>query len=336
MRLVFSFLTLSFFLFFKPADEKPIKEIIINGVAQGTTYHIIYFAADSIIIKAQVDSILTRIDSALSIYKPYSLISQFNQSVNGIAVDQHFINVFNASLTTYKATGGLFDITVEPLVEAWGFAAKHITEIPTSSKIDSLLTCIGSVNLTLKKNFLYKAKPCIKIDVNGIAQGYSVDVLADFLEQQGIHNYLVELGGEIRLKGRKLPGNEKMKIGIESPPDDDMDDEIMQQVIELDSGAITTSGNYRKYYESNGKKISHLIDPRTGYSIQNEMISATVYAKDATTADAYDNALMVMGLDSAMHFVEKRKDLAAYFIYKRKDGTVTDTASTKFYKLMHP
>src|SRR6478736_6350393 len=174
MRLVFAFITLSFFLFFKPADEKPIKEIIINGLAQGTTYHIIYFAADSIIRKAQIDSVLGKIDSSLSIYKPYSLISQFNQSAKGIAVDQHFVNVVNASLATYKATGGLFDITVEPLVEAWGFAAKHITEIPTATKIDSLLACIGSDNLALKKNFLYKSKPCIKIDVNGIAQGYSV------------------------------------------------------------------------------------------------------------------------------------------------------------------
>ncbi|QEC67361.1 FAD:protein FMN transferase [Panacibacter ginsenosidivorans] len=336
MRLVFAFIILSAFLFFKPIDEKPVKEIIINGLAQGTTYHIIYFAADSIIRKAQIDSVLDKIDSSLSIYKPYSLISRFNQSNEGITVDQHFINVINSSLTTYKATGGLFDITVEPLVEAWGFATKHITEIPTATKIDSLLKCIGSNNLSLKKNFLHKSKPCIKIDVNGIAQGYTVDVLANFFELQGIHNYLVELGGEIRLKGKKIPGNEKMKVGIESPPDDDMDDEIMQQVLKLDSGAITTSGNYRKYYESNGKKISHLIDPRTGYSIQNEMISATVYAKDATTADAFDNALMVMGLDSAMHFVEKRKDLAAYFIYKRKDGTVADTATTKFYRLMHP
>jgi thiamine biosynthesis lipoprotein len=336
MRLVFVFLMAGAFLFLKPADKTPVKEFTINGLAQGTTYHIIYFAADSVITKRQVDSVLNKIDSSLSIYKPYSLISLFNQSTTGIAVDKHFINVVNASMATYKATNGIFDITIAPLVEAWGFAAKHITEMPDAAKVDSLLACVGSNNLMLKKNFLAKLKPCVKIDVNGIAQGYSVDVLAFFFEQHGIHNYLVELGGEIRLKGRKLPGNEKMKVGIESPPDDETDDEVMQQVIELDNGAITTSGNYRKYYESNGKKITHLIDPRTGYSIQNEMISATVYAKDATTADAFDNALMVMGIDSALHFTETRKDIAAYFVYKRKDGTVADTASARFYKLLHP
>lgn len=334
MRLVFVVIILSTFLFFKPADKPAVKEIIIDGFAQGTTYHIIYFAEDSVVKKIQLDSIMNKIDSSLSIYKPYSLISLFNLSENGIAVDQHFINVVQASLTTYKATNGIFDITVAPLTEAWGFAVKRGTEIPGPEKIAALLGCVSSQNLVLKGNYLSKLKPCVKIDVNGIAQGYSVDVLAAFLEQQGINHYLVELGGEIRLKGRKLPGNEKLKVGIESPPDDEMDEEIIQQVIELDSGAITTSGNYRKYYESNGKKISHLIDPRTGYSIQNEMISATVYAKDATTADAFDNALMVMGVDSALHFVEAKKELAAYFIYKRKDGTITDTATSTFYKLL--
>lgn len=335
MRLVFSFILLATFCFLKPADKAP-REFIVNGVAQGTTYHIIYFATDSAIKKSQFDSILNKLDSSLSIYKQYSLISKFNAAKKSLVIDQHFINVVNASLTTYKATNGLFDITVEPLVEAWGFAAKHIDSIPDSAKINSLLKCIGSNNLSLKKNVLSKSKPCIKIDVNGIAQGYSVDVIANFIELQGINNYLVELGGEIRLKGKKIPSNDKLKVGIESPTDDELEAGIMQQVIELDSGAITTSGNYRKYYESNGKKISHLIDPRTGYSIQNEMISATVYAKDATTADAFDNALMEMGIDSALHFTEARKDIAAYFIYKKLDGTVADTATTGFYKLMHP
>ncbi|MEP6846453.1 MAG: FAD:protein FMN transferase [Panacibacter sp.] len=336
MRLVFAFITVGAFLCFKPVEKTPVREIIINGLAQGTTYHIIYFASDSFITQALFDSVLNKIDSSLSIYKPYSLISKFNESDQGITIDQHFVNVINASLATYKATNGLFDITVEPLVDAWGFAAKRGIEMPTPEKIDSLLACVGSYNIVLKKNFLQKLKPCVKIDVNGIAQGYTVDVLAAFIEKCGIQNYLVELGGEIRLKGRKLPGNEKLKVGIESPPGDDDDEEIMQQVIELDSGAITTSGNYRKYYESNGKKISHLIDPRTGYSIQNEMISATVYAKDATTADAFDNALMVMGIDNALHFVEARNNIAAYFIYRKPDGSVSDTASSKFYKLMYP
>lgn len=321
--------------FFAGYDNKAdIRKTEIDGYAQGTTYHITYYANDSIVTKFQIDSILKKIDSSLSLYKPYSLINQFNNSDSGISIDSHLMNVLVASFATYNATHGLFDITVEPLVQAWGFGAIKNTEMPDSIAIQQILTCVGTNKLLLNKTFLSKQKPCVKIDMNGIAQGYSVDVLAGFLEQYGIENYVVELGGELRIKGRK-PNNEKMKIGIESPGDDEMDAELMQQVIELDSGAITTSGNYRKYYESGGKKISHLIDPRTGYSIQNEMISVSVYAQDAITADAFDNALMVMGCDSALHFVEQRKNIAAYMIYRKPDGTVADTASSAFYSLIH-
>lgn len=334
MRLIF-FTALYCCSFFADYNYKAeIRKTEIDGFAQGTTYHITYYANDSIVTKLQIDSILNKIDSSLSLYKPYSLINQFNNSDKGIAVDSHLMNVLVASFATYNATHGLFDITVEPLVQAWGFGAIKITKIPDSITIQQILPCVGTNKLSLNKTFLHKQKPCVKIDMNGIAQGYSVDVLANFLEQYGIENYVVELGGELRIKGRK-PSNEKMKIGIESPGDDETDAEVMQQVIELDSGAITTSGNYRKYYESGGKKISHLIDPRTGYSIQNEMISVTVYAKDAITADAFDNALIVMGRDSALHFVEQRKDIAAYMIYRKPDGTIADTASAAFYTLMH-
>ena len=175
--------------------------------------------------------------------------------------------------------------------------------------------------------------PCVQLDVNGIAQGYTVDVIAAFLDVHHIDSYIVEVGGELRVKGRK-PDGTKMKIGIEAPNDNPLADEMMEKVIELDSGAVTTSGNYRKFYESNGQRVNHLIDPRTGYSVSNEMISATVYAKDAITADAFDNALMLMGMKDAITFVNKRSDIAAYFIYKKNDNTVADTASAEFYKLM--
>lgn len=310
-----------------------IQKTEIDGYAQGTTYHITYYAVDSPVNKTQVDSILNKIDSSLSLYKPYSIINQFNNSDSGTLVDDHLMNVLSASFATYQATHGLFDITVEPLVQAWGFGAKKNSVLPDSNTIQQILTCVGSNKLALNNTFLHKQKSCVKIDMNGIAQGYSVDVLAGFLEHYSIKNYIVEVGGELRVKGRK-PNNEKMKIGIESPPDDEVEADIFEQVIELDSGAITTSGNYRKYYESGGKKISHLIDPRTGYSIQNEMISVTVYAKDAITADAFDNALMVMGRDSALHFIEQQKDMASYIIYRKPNGSVADTASTRFYKLM--
>lgn len=312
-----------------------IQKIQLVGFAQGTTWHVTYYAEDSVVKKNQLDSILIALDSSLSIYKNYSIISRFNRAKKSILIDEHFANVISKSIEVWKASDGLFDITVMPLVQAWGFGIKEVRQYPDSAKIKLLLHCIGTDKIALKGKLLTKTKPCITVDVNGIAQGYSVDVLAGFLERNGIHNYIVEIGGEIRVKGKKLPENEKMKIGIEAPGDYSEDDvSILQKIISLDSGAITTSGNYRKFHESNGKKFSHTISPVTGFPIQNELISVTVFAKDAITADAYDNVLMAMGLDQALAFVENRNDMSAYFIYKKTDGSIADTASKRFSELI--
>lgn len=319
---VFSFLT----------DRPDVKTFRISGYAQGTTYQVTYYAADSVVLKSQTDSILIQIDSSLSIYKPYSLISRFNDSEKGLHIDMHFKKVVKKALRIYRETGGAFDITVKPLVQAWGFGVKPVSAFPDPDTIKSLLTCIGSDKLQLRKGLLLKDKPCIQIDVNGIAQGYSVDILASFLESKGIQNYLVEIGGEIRVKGRKPQGG-YITIGIESPPDEPGQSPV-QKLIQLPEGAITTSGNYRKYHQGGSKKISHLIDPQTGYPIQNELISVTVLAKDAMTADGYDNALMGMGLKKAMLFVKGHKKIEAHFIYRKDNGLVADTASAGFYKFM--
>jgi thiamine biosynthesis lipoprotein len=310
------------------------RKIQINGTAQGTTYHLTYYAADSLVTKQQIDSILDKIDTSLSIYNRASLITRFNNTDSGITMDPHFKIVLLQSLQTWQQTGGIFDITVAPLVQAWGFGPEKISGLPDSATIRSLKKCVGSGLLYYSGNTLYKRQPCVRIDVNGIAQGYSVDVLANFLEANGIVNYLVEVGGEIRVKGRKQPGNEKMRIGIEAPGDDPFQLSMIQKIVVPDSGAITTSGSYRKFYESEGKRISHIIDPRTGYPAQNELISVTVYARDAITADAFDNALMVMGLKKAMDFVAHRSDIAAHFIYRTANGQVADTASSRFGSLL--
>ncbi|MDP9230480.1 MAG: FAD:protein FMN transferase, partial [Bacteroidota bacterium] len=272
---------LAFWLPIESFSQPSLKDFHITGFAQGTTYHVTYYGKDSIITKKQIDSILLVIDSSLSIYKSYSRIVAFNNSKTGITIDEHFRKVVEKSLDTYRQTNGLFDITVLPLVEVWGFGVKPIKSFPDSATIRSLLTCVSSKYLQMKGNFLGKSKPCVKIDVNGIAQGYSVDVIADFLEKNGINNYIVEVGGELRVHGRKKTGDKLFKVGIETPSDNDFGAHPLEKILVVDSGAITTSGNYRKYHESKGKKISHLMDPRTGYSIQNEMISVTVYAKDA-------------------------------------------------------
>ena len=314
--------------------QTPVRKFLITGTAQGTTYQISYYCTDSAVTKRQIDSVLDKIDSSLSLYKSFSLINRFNQSDSGIVVDDHFITVVKKSIDTYHQTGGIFDITIQPLVQAWGFGAKPVDHLPDSATIGFLKKCMGSNFLEVYPTKVSKKKSCIKIDVNGIAQGYSVDVLADLLEKSDIRNYMVELGGEIRVKGTKQPGNEKMRIGIESPGNDEYQMGLMKRVIKIDDGAITTSGNYRRYYESEGKRITHIIDPRTGYPVSNELISVTVFAKNAITADAFDNAIMVMGLKSGLDFVNQTNGIAAHFIYKTKDGAIKDTMSKQFYSLM--
>lgn len=311
-----------------------LKKIQFNGVAQGTTYHITYYAMDSAVRQKQVDSILQKIDSSLSLYKPYSIINQFNRSQYGMAIDEHFINVVKKGQEIYKKTHGFFDMTIYPLTEAWGFGVKRSDSLPSTELITQLLPCVNSKFLFWQGKKLMKKKPCVKLDPNGIAQGYTVDVIAGFFEQHGIKNYIIELGGEIRIKGRK-PGNEKMSVGIETP-DDDADFSVINKVIYPHNGAITTSGNYRRYYENNGKRISHLLNAKTGYPLQNELISVTIYAEDAITADGYDNAIMAMGLKRGLAFVEKNKELAAHFIFRRNDGTVTDTMSKRFRVFLQP
>ncbi|RXK62834.1 FAD:protein FMN transferase [Lacibacter luteus] len=331
MRILIGFLLLAIY----PSKDE-WKRYSISGRAQGTTYSVLYYAKDSLATQQQIDSVLKVLDQSLSLYQPNSLINQFNNSTKGLLLDEHLLHVVRASISTYKKTNGLFDATVFPLVEAWGFAVKKMNTIPDSATVRSLQSCVNSKWLQLKGNYLYKKKPCVKIDLNGIAQGYSVDVLAAFLESKNISNYLVEIGGEISVKGRKQPTNEQMKIGIESPALGAFDEHPLQKILSMDAGAITTSGSYRRYHETKGQKITHIINPKTGYPQKNELISVTVYAKDAMTADAYDNALMLMGLKQALAFVERRKDLAAYFVYKNANGRIADTASSAFLKLLNP
>lgn len=315
------------------ASNPVVRPYHLQGYAQGTTYHITYYAADAVIRQQSIDSLLDTIDSSLSLYKAYSLINRFNASGTGVKMDSHMKKVMAKSFEIYKDTRGIFDVTVQPLVEAWGFSAKATEGLPDSSRIKELLKCVGTGKLHIKGDSLAKDISCLRIDLNGIAQGYSVDVIATFFRKNLIKDFLVELGGEIVVSGRKQPGREKMGVAIEAPDFDRFDQPLFQKMVYLDSGALTTSGNYRKFYESNSRKINHLIDPFTGYSFQNELISVTVWAKEAITADGYDNALMGMGLKKALDFAEAQKEMEAYFIYKQPDGTIKDTATRGFYTL---
>jgi thiamine biosynthesis lipoprotein len=320
-------------LVFLCLPEKDQRQYTIQGYAQGTDYTIKYFAEDSIVSKGAIDSILISIDSSMSLYKPYSLINQFNASKNGMKLDRHFLNVMKKSFEIYRNTAGKFDPTVKPLVQAWGFGVKPVQEFPDSATVKSILSCVGMNELLLKTDFLQKKKPCVQVDLNGIAQGYSVDVVADYLNQKSIRAFIVEIGGELRMKGPK-PDGTPLKIGIEGPADGEHTEPSIRHVVAMNNGAITTSGNYRKFLQRGKGKIAHLIDPKTGYPLDNALISVTLYAKDAITADGYDNAVMAMGIEEALAFVRAKKGMEAYIIYHRKDGSVADTLTSGFKKLM--
>lgn len=301
----------------------------INGYAQGTTYHLIYYAPDSIVTQRQADSLLSRLDQSVSLYSPASLICRFNSSARGIIIDQPFRILVRKALEINQATGGAVDVTVKTLVDAWGFGVKKTAAPPRPADIKSILKNVGPGKIWLQGDFLHKKYKDVKIDLNGIAQGYTADLLAALLEKHGIFNYLVEIGGELRVKGHK-PDGAAFNIGIEAIDGNDIAPSPLRKIIRPGEGAVTTSGNYRKHLEANGKQISHIIDAKTGYPAVNEMISVTVWAKDGLTADGYDNGFMVMGLRKTLRFLEKRTDIGAYIIYKKDNGTVADTVTKGF------
>jgi thiamine biosynthesis lipoprotein len=310
------------------------QQYVIHGYAQGTDYTIKYNAYKPLVDKQGIDSVLLQIDSSMSLYKPHSLINQFNASDKGCQIDNQFATVIRKSFEISKNTTGYFDVTVAPLVQAWGFGPKPVQRYPEESDIQKLLKVVGMDKIVLKKNnFLKKRNSGVTIDLNGIAQGYSVDEVANYLISRGITSFVVEIGGELRIKGLKIDGAVR-RIGIEGPALTEGGSPQIRHIAAIKEGALTTSGNYRKFYQNGAKKVTHLINPKTGHPLQNQMISVTVFAKDAITADGYDNALMAMGIEEALQFVKNKSDLEAYFIYHRHDGRIADTLSRGFKEMI--
>lgn len=317
-------------------QESPMREFKIRGRAQGTTYSASYFAKDSLITKAQIDSILNVIDLSMSLYRPNSTISQFNANKKAkIKVDGHMAAVLNKSFQINKETDGLFDVTIQPLMRLWGFYREQGQNYPPdTTRISAFLqSTTGMDKIKIRKHWLSKKNNHVEIDLNGIAQGYSVDVVADFMQAKGVASYVFELGGEIRAKGPK-PDGSTIKIGVEGPSTDDLEKINFKHRVSFTEGAITTSGSYSNYIVYKGKNYGHIINPKTGYPINNGVISVTVYAKKAIDADGYDNALMLMPVEKALEFVKAKRNLEAYIIYKKADGTVVDTLTSGFKKML--
>lgn len=320
MRIVLGFFSFFLFLVFyscSPGVEEDLQYVKIAGFAQGTSYHITYSTDDSINFQPQIDSFLNAVDASLSTYDSLSVISRINANID-LSVDDKFIEVFEMAKEINKLSGGAFDITVMPLVNAWGFGPGLKKEID-NRLIDSLLVLVGMDKVSIHNNKLMKTHPGISLDVNAIAQGYSVDLLADFLAERGVENYMVEVGGEIKTRGEN-PGGQAWRIGIDKPETGNLiPGQQLQAIIQISNTALATSGNYRKFYEKDGVKYSHSIDPVTGYPVQNQVLSATVINSSCMKADALATACMVMGLENAQEMITE-EGLFAYLIYGDEEG----------------
>lgn len=284
-----------------------------DGFAQGTTYHIVYSNDAGYPLDSLIASILTDIDNSLSVYNRESLISKINRGEE-VEPDSLIKNVYKRSLEFYYLSDGLFDVSASPLFNIWGFGFSNRSVI-TKEVIDSALNLTGMEKIKLENGRFVKELPQVTLNFNAIAKGYTSDIIAGELCKLGIENYLVEVGGEIVCKGVN-PSGKKWSVGIDKPEEGNIvQGAHLQDVLLLSKGGLATSGNYRKYYEEGGEIFSHTINPKTGYPVRHNLLSATVLAKDAMSADAYATWFMVAGLEKAIEILEKNNDIGGYLIY---------------------
>jgi thiamine biosynthesis lipoprotein len=297
---------------------------VLSGRAQGTTYQIKYYGEERI-SKQEIDSILKVIDRSMSLYDANSIICRFNDpNVSEVTMDEHMAKVVQASRKAYQDTRGYFDITVYPLVKIWGFGADGAKNVPSQEAIDSVRQIIGMKKLEVKGDRLSKRVRNVSIDLNGIAQGYSVDVLAAHLRSRGVKDFLVELGGEIRSFGSKPEGPFVVEL---YRPTHIAKGEMLR--VKMSNNAITSSGVYEQQRKVNGKMISHHMNPLTGQPLQSTIVSATVIAKTAMEADALDNYFMSLTPKEAIRFANKRKDVEVYIVCF-EDNTFKELQSSGF------
>lgn len=292
-----------------------------QGIVFGTIYKITYQSEEN--LKDEIEAELKKVDNSLSPFNKASVITHINENTD-LTADSLFTEVFLLAKQISQETHGAFDITVAPLVNAWGFGFKNAAQVD-SIMIDSLHQFVGIDKVELIDGKVVKKDPRLMLDCSAIAKGYGVDCVARLLDSKGIRNYMIDIGGELVMKGEN-PKMETWSIGVNKPIDDSLSvNQEIQAVLKLTNVGLATSGNYRNFYYKGGKKYAHTIDPRTGYPIQHNILSATVVAPDCATADAYATSFMVLGLDSAKQICNAHPELDAHFIY------TTDKGNTEIY-----
>lgn len=301
-----------------------------EGAVFGTFYHITYHSSKP--LDEGIKASLEKVNQSLSMFEKESTISLINNNTS-MATDSMFVRVFSLAKQISAETNGAFDITVAPLVNLWGFGFKNIDNV-TDSAIDSLLQYVGIDGVQLVNGQIVKTHPETMLDCSAIAKGYGVDVVCEYLESQGVKNYMVEIGGEVRVSGANPRGID-WSIGITRPDDDSTNlKNDIEEVLFVQDISMATSGNYRNFYMKDGKKYAHTIDPRTGRPVQHNIVSSTVLAKDCATADAYATSFMVLGLEEAQKVLSNHPELMAFFIYYDESGNSKQWYSPKLKELI--
>lgn len=327
MKYFLSFITIIFF----SCNVKTNNILVKNtGSTQGTFYHIQYMSSNGKDYQSEIDSLLVEVDNSLSSWKNNSIISRVNQGFK-VKVDKMFNDVFYAAKKVYEESEGEFDCSIAPLTNYWGFGIEDDILSIDSSEVLDRLKLVDYSKIKIIDDSLQLPKG-MQLDYNSIAQGYSVDLISNFLESNGVTNYLVEIGGEIRANGFNAD-NKVWLVAIEKPIEFSEEDKEYQIIFSLDNSSLATSGNYRKYKEIDGMKYSHTISAKTGYFAKNRMLSATVVHPSCMLADAYATAFMAMGIKKTKEFIINQSSLDVYCVYLDKEGNwktfITDNLSKK-------
>ena len=303
------------------------KKITLQGEAQGSYYAITYFDEQERNFQHEIDSIFHAVDVSVNLWVDTSVISKVNRNED-VTLDSIFVDNFRIAQKAAALSDGYFDPTISPIVAAWGFSYKHGDSI-TPQLIDSLKQLVNYHNIRIENGKVIKANPAMALDFNAIAQGYTSDLIASFLDSRGIKNYLVDTGGEIMARGGK-PNGQPWIVGIEKPAENWDSEQVVHTRVALHDKGLVTSGSTRKYVERNGKRYSHCINPRTGYPVEHQVLSVTVMANSSVWADALASICMVMGMEPSLELIKTMEDVEAYYIYVNDKGDLETFATEGF------